>query len=275
MSRHPRKINRAVAERLLRGEPAESHDRLAVLLATVAACRPGPAEQGLAGEDAAVAAFRAARSAGTLSQARGPGRTRSAASGRNHARWVRHPVQLAVVAVTITTAGGIALAAGTAYRSPTHAPGSASATESKEPGRATSTGRASVKPPAGTPEPSMTGLCRAYMASVRTAPGKALDNPAFASLIRAAGGKDKVAGYCASVPESKPGKRNRGRPPAPQKRPKPPKAQELPTPSTLSVPSTPSVQPTHSITPGRANPSSTTVSPSETRTPAGQRPSPP
>ncbi len=53
--------------------------------------------------------------------------------------------------------------------------------------------------PAATPHPSAVGLCQAYTEGAGTAPGKTLDNPAFTSLIEAAGGKDKVAGYCAAV----------------------------------------------------------------------------
>jgi hypothetical protein len=45
----------------------------------------------------------------------------------------------------------------------------------------------------------MVGLCTAYQAAVADNPGTALDNPAFTALIAAAGGKDNVAAYCATV----------------------------------------------------------------------------
>jgi hypothetical protein len=43
------------------------------------------------------------------------------------------------------------------------------------------------------------GLCTAYDAGVAGSHGKALDNPAFSVLITAAGGKDQVAGFCATI----------------------------------------------------------------------------
>jgi hypothetical protein len=49
---------------------------------------------------------------------------------------------------------------------------------------------------AGTPTPSLQGLCTAYQAGATSNPGKAIDNPAFSVLVAAAGGTDKVADYC-------------------------------------------------------------------------------
>jgi hypothetical protein len=40
-------------------------------------------------------------------------------------------------------------------------------------------------------------LCRAYSAGQKATHGKALESSAFSALIKAAGGKDKVAAYCA------------------------------------------------------------------------------
>jgi hypothetical protein len=54
-------------------------------------------------------------------------------------------------------------------------------------------------PSASAPSPSLVGLCHAYEAGVSTSNGKALDNPAFTVLITAAGGRDNVAAYCATV----------------------------------------------------------------------------
>jgi hypothetical protein len=51
----------------------------------------------------------------------------------------------------------------------------------------------------GQPSPSHAGLCQAYRSKVGEHPGKALQSPAFTSLIKAAGGNDNVAGYCARV----------------------------------------------------------------------------
>jgi hypothetical protein len=206
MSSYPRKIDRAAAERLLRGEPADPRhpdDLLAVLLATVAA----PAHLGEpAGEEAAVAAFRAARAAVSF---RAAGHSAGAAATTRQRRWesawtrrwTRHPVRLAVVALTAATAGGVALTAGTVPWSP-NPDGRRPATSpagSPQTGVVPGASRGQDGSPAGTPRPSYVGLCRAYNAGVGSAPGKALDNPAFSSLIRSAGGRDKVAAYCAAL----------------------------------------------------------------------------
>jgi hypothetical protein len=178
------------------GDPRHSNDLLAVLLAQAAA--PVKAAE-LAGEEAAVAAFRDARSAGASGAAR---------PGTAVPRWMHRSVQLAAVAVTATAAGGIALAAGTGPRSPDPAPTSPGASASpSRPAGTPSGGRGQVagRPPAGGAEPSTVGLCRAYRAGAGDAPGRALDNPAFAALIEAAGGRDKVPGYCAAVLTPRPG----------------------------------------------------------------------
>jgi hypothetical protein len=52
-------------------------------------------------------------------------------------------------------------------------------------------------PPTGVPDPSLAGLCRAWIAGAADNPGKAADNPAFAVLIAAAGDAGKVPAYCA------------------------------------------------------------------------------
>jgi hypothetical protein len=51
----------------------------------------------------------------------------------------------------------------------------------------------------GRPAPSHVGLCRAYRSKVGDHPGKALRNPAFTSLISAAGGARNIAPYCVRV----------------------------------------------------------------------------
>ena len=235
MSNHPRKINRAAAERLLSGEltdprhsdPRHSHDLLAVLLAQAAA--PAKAAE-LTGEEAAVAAFRDAHSTDAFRDTRLPGTVPGTGSAgafretrrggdsrttlrrlwtpRTTRRLIRHPAQLAVVALTATTAGGIALAASNGIR--THDPATTpsargSATASQSAGTA-ATGRGQPGSPNGTPEPSALGLCRAYVAGTGAAPGQALDNPAFAALIKAAGGRDRVPRYCAKLLAPQPDK---------------------------------------------------------------------
>jgi hypothetical protein len=51
----------------------------------------------------------------------------------------------------------------------------------------------------GSPSPSLIGLCHAVDAGNKDEHGKALDNPAFTALITAAGGKDKVDLFCATL----------------------------------------------------------------------------
>ncbi|MEV1147603.1 hypothetical protein AB0I76_28770, partial [Micromonospora sp. NPDC049799] len=59
----------------------------------------------------------------------------------------------------------------------------------------------------GTPEPpaSVVGLCTAYRADAGENPGRTLDNPVFGDLVNAAGGRDRVAGYCDRVLPASPG----------------------------------------------------------------------
>ncbi|MFD0823558.1 hypothetical protein ACFQ0D_35735, partial [Micromonospora zhanjiangensis] len=63
---------------------------------------------------------------------------------------------------------------------------------------ATGTGTSSTGTgPAGVP--STVGLCRAYLAKGAADRGKALQTPAYRTLVTAAGGADKVYAYCAAV----------------------------------------------------------------------------
>lgn len=56
----------------------------------------------------------------------------------------------------------------------------------------------------GTPSPSLNGLCTAFLAGAGADRGKALDNPAFTTLIRAAGNEDGVESYCVTLVASAP-----------------------------------------------------------------------
>jgi hypothetical protein len=286
MSRYPRKINRAAAERLLRGEPADPRhpdDLLAVLFAQAAA--PAKAAE-RAGEEAAVAAFRDARSADAFRDARsamaGPGAgsagaphvsrrgddARAAARyrpwlSRATRRWVRHPVQLAAVALTATAAGGIALAAGTVTRSPdpAHTPPGSSVTASQPAGTA-SVGRRPGGAPGGTADGSPVGLCRAYKAGAGDAAGRALDSPAFTSLVKAAGGKDKVPGYCAAVlaPDSGAGK-DPARPSARPRRSDEPRGKASPPVTRPKIGEAPATRPARPAATPPAGPPATSARP--------------
>lgn len=77
---------------------------------------------------------------------------------------------------------------------------SSSATESSPVGSGSTSASGTESPshPVGTPSPSLVGLCRAWLARPADA-GKADQSAAFTVLVTAAGGKDNVIGYCATV----------------------------------------------------------------------------
>ena len=200
-------VRRASTDRILSGEAPGP--RLLVEVLRGAAAPPTPRE--FAGEPDALASFRAQRSSLVISPRK---------PARRNPMFAKAFVG-GVVAVAVS--GGVALAAAThngshpsAARSVEHAvsPTASSAAPAKQPVAAPkldakpSTSRpseprtVSTKPaesaPRGTPAPSLTGLCIAYQAGVAENPGKALDNPAFAPLITAAKGKEKVSAYCAT-----------------------------------------------------------------------------
>lgn len=109
-------------------------------------------------------------------------------------------VKAAAAAIAVTAVGGgLAYAAGSGALpglGTDNAPSQAAAHATRGPGAA---------PGSAAPSPSMVGLCRAYTAAVADSPGKALENPAFAALITAAGGSDKVGDYCTGVLADQPG----------------------------------------------------------------------
>jgi hypothetical protein len=212
MSTHrTHRVNRHTAERLLRGEPVEDQtglDPLADLLAAAAA----PSHDGdLAGEQAAVSAFRAAHP-GPVTQ---PGRPSVLSTLLSKILTAK----IAAAAMTVAAVGGVAVAATTGVLPPAHggAPAGVPATSSQSP--RTPAPQESPGTPGTTPEtaknddagnghqasapapaPSLVGLCHAYLASTASNPGKALDSPAFGALIKAAGGANNVRSYCDDMP---------------------------------------------------------------------------
>ncbi|WP_131745592.1 hypothetical protein, partial [Frankia sp. Cppng1_Ct_nod] len=184
------RIGKGDAERMLRGGPVDAKagpDPLADLLAAAAA----PARAGeLAGEEAAMAAFREARLV-PVAQTR-----RDSMIKIGLAKLVT--VKVAAVAVAATTVGGVAVAASTGVLpSPGASDSSVQLTTSASahataPSVHSPNARASVSA-------SLVGLCHAYTAGAGDNPGKALDAPSFTVLITAAGGKDKVTAYCTAV----------------------------------------------------------------------------
>ncbi|WP_405108442.1 hypothetical protein OG559_26405 [Micromonospora sp. NBC_01405] len=202
------------------GRPAG--DPLAQLLAAAA----GPTRPGeLAGEEAALAAFRAARVAPASAPARTP-------------RRLTVGVVAWIGALAATATAGVAVAAATLDRTeepaPPPAPPAASASPEDPdaagptaprptgsgPGRSPSPIPAPTATPSGagpsgparpgtpgtgtrSPDPGhsgagaqLPGLCRAYLAKSAAQRERALEKPGFAPLVTAAGGADEVESFC-------------------------------------------------------------------------------
>jgi hypothetical protein len=73
------------------------------------------------------------------------------------------------------------------------------ATEAKEAVEAQQPGAKPSAAPLATPSASLRGLCTAYQAGATSNDGKAISNPAFKTLVTAAGGADGVAAYCTKL----------------------------------------------------------------------------
>jgi hypothetical protein len=182
---------------LLRGDaanPAADAGPVAGLLA--AASAPARARE-LLGEAEAVAAFCAAH----LHPITRPRRSSMSVT--------KLLIAKAALAAMGLSGGGVALAAATGHLHAgpggAFASGSAGTSASSVGASPAQTHRSSNSP---SPSPSMRGLCQAYT-SRGDNPGKALENPAFSALIRAAGGKDNVSAYCTRELASKPGNSNK------------------------------------------------------------------
>ncbi|WBB68980.1 hypothetical protein [Micromonospora sp. WMMD812] len=178
-----------------------SVDPLARLLAAAAApARPHE----LAGEDAAVAAFRAARAAPALAPARAPRRRR-----------VTVGVLAWVAGVAATATAGVAFAAVTLDvpwdPTPPHGPPTSAPATGVPDGSSTGTGPRTdgpggspTAPGPGSASPSrtleqngpLTGHCRAYLAKKPAQRAKALETSGFQPLVVAAGGAGQVEAYC-------------------------------------------------------------------------------
>ncbi|MEU8424676.1 hypothetical protein AB0C15_27780 [Micromonospora sp. NPDC048835] len=203
------------------------------------AAAAGPARAGeLAGEEAALAAFRAARADPSPAVPQRSGRRRVTTGA---VAWI--------AAVAATATAGAAFAAVTRDREPdpvTPAPSRTSpsphlgASRSVQPSHPTAPG----VPPVGTPSPvtgtppasppvgHLHGLCRAWRAKKPDQREKALRTPGFQKLVTAAGGPTQVEAYCQRlVPETEP--------PEPTKVTPSESAKSKPSPSAKAPPSPP------------------------------------
>ncbi|MEU7591252.1 hypothetical protein AB0A95_33770 [Micromonospora sp. NPDC049230] len=213
--------------------PGPSTDPVAGLLAAAA----GPARPGeLAGEEAALAAFRAARADPTPSVPQRPRRRRLTTGA---VAWIG--------AVAVTATAGAAFAAVTRDRAPEPVAPQPSRTSPSPEGSAPASGEPSRSAPHGPPSPGhpssgaplpgppsaglpspgtpsapgapagdLHGLCRAWQDEKPEEREKALRTPAFERLVAAAGGPAEVEAYCQRlVPERKPSEPAKPGPPAP------------------------------------------------------------
>ncbi|SBT66407.1 hypothetical protein GA0070622_3427 [Micromonospora sediminicola] len=232
---HPRRPDdRAESDRLLDaarlGAPApDDGDPLIRLLAAAAA--PASADE-LAGEERALAAFRAARAAPPPAPApRARRRLRVAAALSGLAATAVAGVAFAAVGLDRNqepTAPPVPTTAGPSGAGPSGAGPS-------RPAPSTPTGEASGAATSPAPPPPsrsatappvdrrLAGHCRAYLAKPEPQRAKALTTPGFAELVAAAGGADRVEGYCRALEPSAAGKPPKPKPtPESKSKSKPP-----------------------------------------------------
>lgn len=212
--RFRRSTGSAESERLLAGiragrPPAGDAEPLARLLAAAAA--PGSPEE-LAGEERALAAFRAARA--HPAPARSPRRRRIRLGS---AAWIAGLAATTTAGITFATVSldrSEEPAAPPAPPSTSASSGADGSTPGSPGGTPTGGPTASVAPaptggtPGGAPggvtghpgRPAgvslLTGLCRAYQAKPSGQRAKALETAHYADLVTAAGGADRVEEYC-------------------------------------------------------------------------------
>ncbi|SIM74382.1 hypothetical protein [Micromonospora cremea] len=207
----------AAAAQIRASTPADADVNAADPLARLLAAAAGPARPGeLAGEEAALAAFRAARANPAPTAARRPHRRRLTTSA---VAWIG--------ALAATATAGAAFAAVTLDRapdpvpvtpsSPSPTPSDVEATPSVD--RTAAPSRSTPGTPSVTGSPSATGtpsagaatvgqlrgLCHAWQAKNPEQRDGALGTPAFQELVTAAGGAGEVEAYCQRLaPEAKP-----------------------------------------------------------------------
>ena len=185
-----RRIEADAAERLLAGGVGGPLHLAELLGRAAAAARASE----LAGEEAAVTAFRSGRQVPV-----GVGRRRSTP----RPAWATlFGVKVAALVSAVAVAGLAFAAATGVLPNPLRDLNAASPVSTSPAGAPirTSTGGASPSAasasPRAMPSPALFGLCEAYVAQVAVVPGKALDSLVFTSLIDAAGGKAGVPAYC-------------------------------------------------------------------------------
>jgi hypothetical protein len=227
----PLALDDETVERLLTGDlsPAQAPPGYAEVAALLAATVARPSPEELSGQAAVLAELRAATrsrrsAAGARRAAREPRRRRvglaavvlvgAVATGGAAAAASGHlpaPVRDAAHSILAPLGDGTPPATPEAPGSPpdraaTGGPASAGATTGPEGSQSTgTTSRGPASTAAGpAADPDHEGHCRAYLADQGAEQGKKLEAPALQALARAAGGEDKIAGYCAELLPDRP-----------------------------------------------------------------------
>ncbi|WP_446219563.1 hypothetical protein [Micromonospora sp. IBHARD004] len=214
------RMDQETVERLLAGPVAYPQDGPEALVRLLTAVRAAPRPHELTGERAAMEAFRAARAGAVPAPA-------IRAERRILAGLLNAKVALAaLLAAAAATGGGVALAAATGNLpgSPGGTDDGTTAPSASAGGHPTPTSGPGVSPTPATGasarptgSPALVGLCTAYLAEANGNRYRALESPRFAELVSAAGGREKVPGYCDEVLD--PGNNQGGRTNGPGGRP--------------------------------------------------------
>lgn len=217
MSNHRRRhVTRNSTEHII-SEVSLGHVNGDPLTEVLAAAKPVPLDHATDGEQSAVMALRAARDGASAPAAIEP-------AARRLARALT--IKIAVI-VAVLAGGGVAVASGAGPipqlfgrggSTHTHArpsPGVASSTSGNP--RPTSsdqtTNRAeSGSLPASAATAELVALCDSYQGLPSSERAKALDTPAFAPLVSTAGGRGRVAMYCAGLTSPSPKPHTTGAP---------------------------------------------------------------
>ncbi|XTZ16608.1 hypothetical protein ACQSSU_04230 [Micromonospora echinospora] len=200
-SHHQHRIDRDTVERLLDGVTAAERRQVPDdLVRLLDAARAAPRSTELRGEHQAVQAFHAARSA--------PARRPSRPAARRGALARLLPAKT-IAALAVAATGGMALATVQgAVPSPLRPAPPATTTPVDGPSggvpermrTAPTAGPPTHGPPGGGPRsPELIPACRSWRDARAVDPDRALRDPAFAPLVRAAGGQDRVDAWCDTV----------------------------------------------------------------------------
>ncbi|GLY21548.1 hypothetical protein [Micromonospora sp. NBRC 101691] len=200
-SHHQHRIDRETVERLLDGVAAVERRQVPDdLVRLLDAARAAPRSEELRGEHLAVQAFHAARSAPARRPSRRPVRRGALA---------RLLPAKTIAALAVAATGGMALATVQgAVPNPLRPEPPATTTPVDGPSggvpervrTAPTHGPPTHGPPGGGPRsPELVPACRSWRDARAVDPDRALRDPAFASLLRAAGGRDRVDAWCDTV----------------------------------------------------------------------------